>query len=68
MAEKMSFKQMTGLKKFYTTEEMYELYKSQSPLVPNKQVVGRFAKQMGFRPIRQMIHGKSKGFYISNNY
>jgi hypothetical protein len=46
-----------------SVEEMSEYYAANHPYLPTRQRVGRYAKTIGFRLVKQMVHRKYIYFY-----
>jgi hypothetical protein len=46
---------------------MKEYYAQNYPFEPNNRRVGRLAKQLGFKLVKQMINRKYEYFYIKAN-
>lgn len=49
-----------------TVEEMKAYYAANFPYEPNGQRVGRFAKQIGYKLVKQMKNRKYLYFYIKD--
>lgn len=50
-----------------SVQEMKEYYAHNYPFEPNNRRVGRLAKQLGFKLVKQMINRKYEYFYIKAN-
>lgn len=50
-----------------SVQEMKDCYAKHHPFEPNNRRVGQFAKQMGFKLVKQMINRKYEYFYIKIN-
>lgn len=47
-------------------EEMWDFYRSNYAFEPNNTRVGNMAKELGFKPWKQMVNRKIIRFYIKN--
>ena len=50
-----------------SVQEMKEYYAQNYPFEPNNRRVGRLAKQLGFKLVKQMINRNYEYFYIKAN-
>ena len=51
-----------------TREEMEKLYKKAYPFEPTASKIGKFARQLGFRLVHQMINRKMHSFYVKQRF
>jgi hypothetical protein len=47
-----------------TMKELCDYYRANYPYEPNDQRVGRFAKSIGLKHVKQMVDGKLIRFYV----